>query len=78
MRMPRKTTMAKPTNVRYQTLSKALAIIDPEGVLQPGTCQHNRVTERILAWMEEMAPEDVLRRSMDARLRFKLSGHTWQ
>ena len=70
--------MAKSTNVRYQTLTRALAIIDPEGVLQPGTRQHNRVTERILAWMEEMGPDEVLRRSMDARDSFIRQGRTWQ
>jgi hypothetical protein len=70
--------MAKSTNVRYQTLSKALAIIDPEGLLQPGTRQHNRVTEKILGWMDEMGPDEVLRRSMDARDLFKHDAQTWQ
>ena len=59
--------MAKPTNVRYQTLSKALGIIDPKGVLMPGTEVYNRVTEMILSWMAEMEPDEVLRMSRDSR-----------
>ena len=70
--------MAKSNNVRYQTLSKALAIIDPEGVLLPGTRDHNRVTETILSWMDAMEPDQVLRMSKDARHLFKFKGCTWQ
>lgn len=68
----------KSTNDRYRTLSKALAIIDPEGLLLPGTRQHNRVTEAILIWMDEMGPEEVLRMSMAARRTFQLNRHAWQ
>lgn len=70
--------MAQSTNVRYQTLSRALTIIDPEGLLQPGTRQHNWVTEKILGWMDEVGPEEVLRRSMDVRERFNRKRRTWQ
>jgi hypothetical protein len=70
--------MAKSTNVRYQTLSKALAIIDPEGVLLPGTREHNQVTETILSWMEAMEPDEVLRMSKHARRMFNVKGCTWQ
>ena len=57
---------AFPLNKRYQTLSKALAIIDPKGVLMPGTPEHNQVTEMILSWMADMEPDEVLRMSMDS------------
>ena len=69
--------MAKPTNVRYQTLSKALAIIDPRGVLMPGTDEYNRVTEMILSWMAEMEPDEVLRMSHDSRSLLSIEGHKW-
>jgi hypothetical protein len=69
--------MAKPTNVRYQTLSKALAIIDPKGVLLPGTTEHNRFTEMILSWMDEMEPDEVLRMSHDNRSFLNIEGHSW-
>jgi hypothetical protein len=69
--------MAKPTNVRYQTLSKALAIIDPNGVLMPGTEEHNTVTEMILSWMAEMEPDEVLRMSHDRRGILYIEGHSW-
>ena len=69
--------MAKPTNVRYQTLSKALGIIDPKGVLMPGTEVHNRVTEMILSWMAEMEPDEVLRMCHDWRHLLNIEGHSW-
>ena len=69
--------MAKPTNVRYQTLSKALAIIDPKGVLMPGTEVYNRVTEMILSWMAEMEPDEVLRMSQGSRRLLSMEGHKW-
>ena len=72
------TTMAKSTNDRYRTLTKALTIIDPEGLLLPGTRQHNRVTETILTWMDAMEPEEVLRMSMAARRSFRFNRRTWQ
>ena len=55
------------TNKRYQTLSEAIHIIDPMGTLAPGTPEHNRMTEEILAWMEVMEHEEVLRLSQTAR-----------
>ena len=58
---------SKPTNERYITLSEALDIIDPQGVLTPGTLAHNSVTEKILSWMEEFDPSDVLRMSKNSR-----------
>jgi hypothetical protein len=67
----------KSTNVRYQTLSKALAIIDPKGVLIPGTNEHNTVTEMILDWMAEMEPDEVLRMSHDSRHLLTIEGHSW-
>jgi|GEM_PF-2095553 len=70
--------MAKSTNVRYQTLSKALTILDPKGVLMPGTKEHNTVTEMILSWMAEMEPEEVFRMSHDRRGILYIEGqHSW-
>jgi len=69
--------MAKPTNVRYQTLSKALAIIDPKGVLKPGTEEHNWVTEMILSWMAEMELDEVLRMSHASRSLLTIERHNW-
>jgi hypothetical protein len=59
---------AKFTSERYHTLSEALNIIDPQGRIQPGTVEHNTVTETILSWMDEMEPEEVLRKSENAKL----------
>jgi hypothetical protein len=70
--------MAKSTNLRYRTLSKALAIIDPESMLVPGTKEHNWVTETILSWMSEMEPGEVFRMSKEARHIFKREMRTWQ
>jgi len=70
--------MAQSTNRRYETLSAALTIIDPEGVLSPGTAEHNRVTEAILSWMDAMEPEDVFRMSKNARRFYRFGKRTWQ
>ena len=72
------TTMVKSTNLRYRTLSTALAIIDPNGMLVPGTQEHNWVTETILSWMAEMEPGEVLRMSKDAKNIFKPEQHISQ
>jgi len=72
------TTMVKSTNLRYRTLSTALAIIDPNGMLVPGTQEHNWVTETILSWMAEMEPGEVLRMSKDAKHIFKPEQHISQ
>ena len=72
------TTMVKSTNRRYRTLSTALAIIDPDGMLVPGTQKHNWVTETILSWMAEMEPGEVLRMSKDAKHIFKPEQHISQ
>ena len=65
---------APPSNKRYRTLSKALAIIDPQGVLMPGTVEHNMATEMILSWMAEMESDGVLSLSTSAKrlVRFKV------
>ena len=70
--------MAKSTNQRYRTLVNALTIIDPEGLLLPGTREHNRITETILSWMDRMEPDEVLRMSEITRHIFKLNKQTWQ
>ena len=69
--------MAISTNIRYRTLSEALAIIDPKGVLMPGTPEHNQVTEIILSWMAELEPDEVLRLSNDSRHLLTIEGHSW-
>ena len=70
--------MAKQTNERYDTLSEALNIIDPQGVLTPGTMAHNSVTEKILSWMDELDPNDVLRKSQNSRHIFTSRWHIWK
>jgi len=72
------TTVVKTTNLRYWTLSTAVAIIDPEGLLTPGTKEHNWVTETILSWMAEMNPAEVFRMSKDTRHIFIPDGLSWQ
>ena len=59
---------AKLNSERYNTLSDALTIIDPQGKIEPGTVEHNTVTETILSWMAEMEPVEVLRKSETAKL----------
>ncbi len=59
---------AKPTSERYNTLSEAMSILDPQGKIEPGTVEHNTVTETILSWMAEMEPHEVLRKSETAKL----------
>ena len=59
---------AKPTSERYNTLSEALNILDPQGKIEAGTVEHNTVTETILSWMAEMEPHEVLRKSETAKL----------
>jgi hypothetical protein len=63
-------TKAKPTNQRYETLTEALNIIDPQGNLIPGTLPHNSMTETILLWMDELDSDEVIRRSAIMRRMF--------
>lgn len=70
--------MAKSTNQRYRILSTALRIIDPAGLLLPGTQEHNRVTAKILAWMDQMEPDEVFRMSAAARDKVMDPRRTWQ
>jgi hypothetical protein len=60
-----------PTNQRYRTLSSALEIIDPEGLLTPGTKAHNWATETVLSWMAQMEPKEVFRMAENAQNIFK-------
>ncbi len=69
---------AKLTNKRYDTLSEALSIIDPQGRLEPGTPLHNFVTETILSWMDELEPDEVMRKSEIARPIFSYRRLMWQ
>ena len=62
--------MAKHANDKYNTISAALDIIDPEGAIVPGTPEHNWVTEEILSWMAQMDAEGVLKKSEIARRMF--------
>ena len=70
--------MTKMTNARYDTLSEALSIIDPQGTLTPGTVEHNTVTETILSWMDKLEPDEVLRMSEITRQMFRYRRHIWQ
>ena len=70
--------MANQTNDRYNTISEALNVIDPEGAFVPGTKEHNRVTETLLTWMDEMEPDEVLRVSESARNVFRYKRYAWQ
>mgnify|MGYP001815529426 FL=1 len=71
------TTVVKSTNLRYRTLSTALAIIDPDGMWVPGNQEHNWVTEMIPSWMAEMEPDEVLRMSPDKQGILSIEGHSW-
>lgn len=68
--------MAKQTNDRYNTISAALNIIDPEGAYVPGSIEYNWATEMILSWMAEMEPNEVLKKSETARRGFRCKRHT--
>ena len=63
--------MANPINARYNTISAALNIIDPEGTFVPGSVEHNWVTGTLLSWMDEMEPDEVLQKSESARRMFR-------
>ena len=66
------------TNDRYNTISAALKNIDPNGAYMPGTVEHNWATEMILSWMAEMEPDEVLKKSENARCSFSYARHFWQ
>ena len=42
------------------TQNEALKLIDPEGMLVPGTRQHTRIREMIKIWLRQHSPEEVL------------------
>ena len=69
--------MVKPTNDRYQTILEALHIIDPHGVIVPGTMEHNTITETILSWMDESDHDEVMRKSKMAKRLSIFKRHTW-
>ena len=60
-------TKAKATTERYNTLTVALNIIDPQGNFTPGTLPNNSMTEKILLWMDALDSDEVLRRSTIVR-----------
>ncbi len=64
-------SVAGKTNERYNTISAALNIIDPEGTYLPGSMEHNWATEAILSWMAEMEPDEVLKKSESSRRLFR-------
>ncbi len=70
--------MAGHTNERYNTISAALNIIDPEGACVPGSIEHNWATEMILSWMAEMEPDAVLKKSEASKDFFRFKAPTWQ
>lgn len=67
--------MGKQTNDRYNTISAALNIIDPEGAYVPGTLEHNWATEEILSWMAEMDADEVLKKCLAARRMLNYKRH---
>ena len=68
--------MANPINARYNTISAALNIIDPEGTFVPGSVEHNWVTGTLLSWMDEMEPDEVMRKSESARRMIRIMART--
>ena len=68
--------MANPSNTRYNTISAALNIIDPDGAFVPGTVEHNWVTGTLLSWMDEMEPDEVLKKSKSARPMLRTKART--
>ena len=70
--------MANQAIDRYNTISAALNIIDPDGAFAPGTKEHNWVTGTLLSWMDEMEPDEVLRKSESARSMFSYKRYAWQ
>ncbi len=70
--------MGTLTNERYDTLTEALNIIDPQGTLLPGTSAHNSITETILSWMDAFEPDEVLKRSAVAGQMFRHQRRNWQ
>ena len=47
-------------NDRYNTLSAALNILDPEGVIVPGRKEYNWLEGSLLSLMAEMESDEVL------------------
>ena len=42
------------------TISEALRLIDPEGMLIPGTRQYDRISEMIEIWLRRYSRDEVL------------------
>jgi len=42
------------------TINEAIKLIDPKGMLVPGTRQHDRIREMIEIWLGRHSPEEVL------------------
>jgi hypothetical protein len=42
------------------TLSEAIRLIDPEGMLVPGTRQYDRIREMIEIWIGQHGPDEAL------------------
>ena len=63
---------------RYNTISAALRIIDPAGVLLPGTVAYNWATEMNLAWMAEMGADEAMRESEDSKRVPLFKRNAWQ
>jgi hypothetical protein len=43
-----------------EIITEAMKLIDPEGMLVPGTRQHDRIREMIEIWLRQHRPEEVL------------------
>ena len=45
------------TDIDGDTVSKAMALIDPSGTLVPGTVEYNTIRDMILGWIDECGPD---------------------
>jgi hypothetical protein len=68
--------MLMKTSERYNTISAALNIIDPEGAFVPGSKEYKWLEGSLLSWMGKMEPDEVLRKSESARRMLRQIAHT--
>ena len=68
--------MLMKSNDRYNTLSAALNILDPEGVIVPGRKEYNWLEGSLLSWMAEMEPDEVLNKAVSVRHTLKILSRT--
>jgi hypothetical protein len=68
--------MLMKINDRYNTLSEAISIIDPNGTFVPGSKEYKWLEGSLLSWMGKMEPDEVLRKSESARRMLRQIAHT--